>query len=143
MRRTVAIASAIALLVVLAGCHSTLKDLRGKENAWEHNQRRYTELVRWGEIERAAAFVDPEHKEQFLSLAPGFQGIRVTDVESGPPNFDEESDTATVYVVYHAYSLSTFLEKRITEKQEWHRDEGMKNTWWVKPDLGTVVTGAN
>lgn len=139
-------ATAVIAIVgwAFVGCaHSTFSDPLGKHNSLEYAQKRYTELVRWGEIERAAEYVDPDVREAYLSLANGFHGIRVTDFESGAASYDPTEDTATIHVVYHAYSMSTFLEKRIEEKQEWHRDEGLANRWWVRPDLGQVVTGAS
>ena len=130
---------ATVAFVAASGCAS-IGDL-GKKGALEDAQRRYTELVRWGEIERASVFVDPELQTEYLEYAAAFDGIRFTDFESGALQFREEDDKATVFVVYHAYSLSTLVEKKIRERQEWYREASMSNSWRVRPDLRQIVAG--
>lgn len=128
-------------LVLAPGCASTLSDPSGKHNALENAQRRYTELVRWGELERASAFVDPELLEEYLGYATALEDIRFTDFETGSLVFHDETDTATAVVVYHAYSLSTLVEKRIREDQQWYRDDKLSNSWRVRPDMRQIVAG--
>ena len=136
-----ALATALAMAVFAAiGCASTFTNPSGKKNALEESQRRYTELVRWGEIERASAFVDPELQDEYLSHAARLRNVRFTDFESGPPRFAHGNDSASVIVVYHAYSLLTLVEKQIREKQEWYREGGPKNQWRVRPALQQVVS---
>lgn len=139
--RTLTTTLLTAVLCAAFGCASTFTDPSGKRASLEEAQRRYTELVRWGEIERAGEFVDPDMLDEYLDHASAFQGIRFTDFESGHLIFDDDKDTATVTVVYHAYSMSTLLEKRIREKQHWYREDGMSNVWRVKPDLRQLIAG--
>jgi hypothetical protein len=138
MRLAMTIALAVATFAVL-GCAGTFSNPSGKKNALEESQRRYTELVRWGEIERASAFVDPEVVDAFLDQAVKIQNIRFTDFESGPPRYADGNDSASVTVVYHAYSLKTLVEKQLREKQEWYRDGGPANNWRVRPALHEIV----
>jgi hypothetical protein len=129
----------IALACIAAlGCASTFSDPTGRWTSLEQAQRRYTQLVRWGEIKRASAFVEPELREEFLSYAPYFDQIRITDVDAEEVNLDTE-DSAAVDVTYHAYSFASFEEKRILETQEWTRSDGVQNTWLVRPQLGEIV----
>jgi hypothetical protein len=139
--RTALVLSLGFALIGLGCASASLMDPTGKRNSLETAQRRYTELVRWGEIERAAEFVDPDMTVEYLENAGAFQGIRFTDFESGHLIFDEEQNTANVVVVYHAYSMSTLLEKKIRETQHWYREPGMNNTWRVKPDLRQIIAG--
>ena len=129
----------IVLLTTL-GCANSI---RMKESALEDSQRKYTELVRWGEIESASAYVDPEMSEAFIDAAAHFKDIRFTNFESGPLQFGEESETATVSVVYHAYSTRTLVEKRFIEHQKWYRDVDSENTWRVRPNLDSVAQKLN
>jgi hypothetical protein len=122
------------------GCANSI---RMKESALEDSQRKYTELVRWGEIESASAYVDPKMSEAFIDAAAHFKDIRFTNFESGPLQFGEESETATVSVVYHAYSTRTLVEKRFIELQKWYRDVDSKNTWRVRPNLDSVSKKLN
>lgn len=124
-----AYAALAALTLLCVGCAGT--DLLGRRNALEEAQRSYTQRMRWGDIERASEYVHPDLRDAFLTYAPAFRDIRITDFEIHKVDFDDMS--ATVRVTYHAYSLSTALEKRIDETQKWERAGG--NTWWVRPEL--------
>ena len=128
-----------ALLMAL-GCANSI---HRKESALEDSQRKYTELVRWGEIESASAYVDPEVSEAFIEAAAHFKDIRFTDFESGPLQFGEDSETATVSVVYRAYSTRTLVEKRFVEHQQWYREVDSENIWRVRPDLESVAKKLN
>lgn len=129
---------ALACLVGL-GCASTMTDPTGRLTSLEEAQRRYTQLVRWGEIKRASAFVEPEIREEFLRYAPYFDQIRITDVDAEEVSLDSE-DSAAVDVTYHAYSFNGFEEKRILETQQWTRYDGVHNTWLVRPQIGEIVS---
>jgi hypothetical protein len=139
MRYALVTVLGIVLLTSL-GCANSI---RMKESALEDSQRKYTELVRWGEIESASAYVDPEMSEAFIDAAAHFKDIRFTDFESGPLQFGEESETATVSVVYHAYSTRTLVEKRFIELQKWYRDVDSENSWRVRPNLDSVSKKLN
>ena len=138
MRLAIVTTSALVIIAAI-GCAGTFSNPSGKKNSLEESQRRYTELVRWGEIERASAFVDPELQDEFLDHAAAIQDIRFTDFESGIPRFADGNDSASVTVIYHAYSLSTLVEKRVRENQEWFREGGPANHWRVRPDLRQIV----
>jgi hypothetical protein len=138
MRLTTTIPLAMAILAAI-GCAGSFSDPSGRQNSLEESQQRYTELVRWGEIERASVFVDPDLQDEYLDHAIAIRSIRFTDFESGVPNFKEGNNSASVTVVYHAYSLSTLVEKQIREKQEWYREDGPANQWRVRPTLPKIV----
>jgi len=143
MRFALAPVLGFALLTAL-GCATSIFDTtRSKENALEEAQRKYTELVRWGEIESASAYVDPEVSEAFIDAAAQFKDIRFTDFESGPLQFGEDSETATVSVVYRAYSTRSLVEKRFVEHQEWYREADSENIWRVRPNLDSVAKKLN
>jgi hypothetical protein len=131
----------LAALTLLAGvgCASTFADPTGRTTALENAQRRYTQLVRWGEIRRASAYVEPDLREEFLSYEPFFEQIRFTDTEAEDVDLDPSQNTASVEVTYRAYSLATFQEKRILETQEWTRYDGIQNNWLVRPEIEEIV----
>ncbi len=142
MRLAVRALPALALLAAM-GCANATFDFAGKQNALEEAQRRYTELVRWGEIEGASAYVDPSLSADFLLEADRLRDIRFTDFESGPLRFGDDSQTATVEVVYHAYSVKTLVEKRFREHQVWYREASAGNGWRVRPNLDAIAHGLN
>jgi len=131
----------LAALVLLAslGCASSFVDPTGRQNSLETSQREYTNFIRWGEIKRAAVYVEPEYREEFLSYAPIFEDIRITDADFDQPGLDPSEDTASVEITYYAYSLTTFQEKRIVETQNWTRHDGVKNRWLVRPEIAAIV----
>jgi hypothetical protein len=131
----------LVTLLMTSGCASSFADPSGKHRTFKIAQRRYTEMVRWGQLERASAYVASEFKEKFLEDASQMLQIRVTDFEIGEPDFADDDNAVTITVVYHAFSLTTLIERQIFERQEWHREGGIKNQWRVQPDLQQIVSG--
>jgi hypothetical protein len=130
-------ALSLLALVAVAGCVSPT-DPMGRRYALEESQRRYTNLLRWGDIEKAADFVDPALRQDFLDRAAEFEGIRITDFEIGSMHYDAH-DSARVTVTYHGYSVGTFLEHPIREHQEWFREDG-SSAWWVRPEIEGIAS---
>jgi hypothetical protein len=124
------------LCLALAACISPTDPL-GREDALQDAQKKYTELIRWGDVQRAGAYVDPELREEFLALASSMEDLRITDFEIGEIEFDH--DSARVSVTYRGYRVSEFVERSAQEVQQWHRD-GLDNDWLVRPGLHDVVT---
>lgn len=143
MRRSAVIVVSMFVVVFSSGCFWPLlaemaKDPMGRSAAFELAQRKYTNAVRWGDIEQAVQLVHPDLRDEFLAFEPEFEGIRVTDFEIGELVYGEGQETATVRVTYHAYSLASMLEKEIKEVQQWER-LSMKNDWVVRPQLAGLV----
>jgi len=134
-------AGSLLCLVYLAtlGCASSWLGRSEQQNALKEAQRKYTELVRWGEIETASAYVDPAIVPDFLDNAEAFEHIRFTDFESGPLEFSDDAETATISVVYHAYSTRTLVEKKFREDQQWYREESANNGWRVRSNLDRIA----
>ena len=135
----IAAVALVATLMSALGCASSLADPTGRFNSLEEAQRRYTKLVRWGEIKRASMYVEPELRDEFVSYASVFEKIRITDTDTDEVRLDPGELTASVDVIYHGYSNATFVEKRIFETQQWSRHDGMKNVWLVKPEIGQIA----
>jgi hypothetical protein len=133
-----AIAQLVGLLVVCAvtGCVS-FSDPLGRHDALEVAQKQYTEAIRWGYLERARLFVDPEERSAFELLMPMFDEIRITDFEIGEIEGDE--DEASVTVTYRGYGRAYQVEKLFRERQQWSRVAGLKNRWHVQSDLDEGV----
>lgn len=138
MRRARGWIGILGVGLAVTACASTLADPLGRENALEETQRRYTQLVRWGEIEKASAFVEEDDRDALMAHGPRLESIRFTDYETGTIEY-QTSDEATVTVTYRAYSLATALEQEISEKQEWTREPGLANVWHVRSELPTLL----
>jgi hypothetical protein len=128
----------LGILACLATGLGCLGDPMGRALALEDAQLRYTQHVRWGNLDAASEFVDPAVRAEFLSHAPAFESIRITEYEIGPIDYGDGRESATVRVTYHAYSLASMQEQRVEEEQRWVRP-GMGNTWWVQPQLAGIL----
>jgi len=138
INRIAAVAVGMALIFGM-GCASTLTDPTGRFNSLEEAQRRYTKLVRWGELRRASQYVEPELREEFLTYAKVFEKIRITDTDTDEIRLDPGAATASVDVTYHGYAHTNLIERRIFETQSWTRHDGMRNVWLVKPEIDQIV----
>lgn len=134
------IAGQFAILILLAnglGCafgEVYWDDPMKREYALSEIQKRYTALIRFGQITQAARFVDPEQTSEFIEGFPDPGELIFTDHNSGPIQFTGDANdrkTAEVkvtYSVYHTFSLIVF---DVTEIQQWYR-EGVGNSWRVR-----------
>ncbi len=143
MRRSAVIVVSLFSIVISSGCFWPLiaemaSDPMGRIAAFNLAQRKYTNAVRWGDMEQAVQLVHPDLREEFLSYESEFEGIRVTDFEIGERVYGEGQRTATVRVTYHAYSLASMLEREIKEVQKWERLSA-KNDWVVRPHLAGLL----
>lgn len=132
---------AIAVLgPALAGCSvlAELDDPLGRHSSLTNTQRQYTQAIRWGEIETASQFVDPEWRPAFLEKSAAFEGFRITDYQIGHLDYDAaDSDAAHVAVTYRGYYTASLIERPIRERQQWHRESG--NEWRVRPDFDLPI----
>lgn len=139
MRVLAALLTAITGLGCLA-CVSP-SDPMARAYALKEAQKRYTEAIRWGDLERAAHYVDPELREDFLAQSRAFESIRFTDFEIGAVDLeDEDKLRAEVDVTYSGYVLPFYIERRVNDHQVWVREEGMANRWLVQPELELLIT---
>jgi hypothetical protein len=134
-----ALAPSFVLLLALSllGCQ-VFTDPLGRRDALEESQKKYTDLIRWGEITAAASYVEPDLREDFLELVPVFENIRITDYELGEIELDGKQ-SAELVVTYRGYLMPHFIEKTVVEKQSWKREKG--NTWRVTPEIAGLIDG--
>jgi len=113
-----------------------------RAKALEQAQRKYSEALRWGNLEKAAKYVDPEMRSDFLALSPVFDTVKISDYDIGEVEMNEETlASAEVDVTYHGYALPTYVEKRVRDHQVWYRDEKLGNQWRVRPELAAMLDG--
>lgn len=135
-------ALALALALAATGCVSPSDPLSHMDSL-EYAQKRYTEAIRWGDLERAARYVDPEMRDDFLALSEAFEDIRITDYEIGEVEMaDEEKLHAEVSVTYKGYALPYYVENSTRDLQVWQRVESLgDHRWQVKPELEPLIVG--
>lgn len=134
--RRIRLAFAAALLTATMGACAfgeiRLNDPLQREISLEDAQHRYTVLVRWSDFEKASKFVDPEQRAAYLTNFPDFREIRFTEYQSKPLTVEPDLASATVEVTYYAYTTASPIEAAITETQQWYRDPGVGNHWFVR-----------
>ncbi|MBW2270643.1 MAG: hypothetical protein JRH16_18925 [Deltaproteobacteria bacterium] len=144
--RRLSVGLLLALPLVTSACVAPLfiemfKDPYGRHDSLVRIQREYTNALRWGHPDIAAAFVHPELRAEFIDHVQKFKEIRVTDYEVGKIEWGEEQATATLVVTYHAYSMSNMVEKEIRETQHWMRLTKRGNDWVVRPRIENLIDG--
>ncbi len=128
---------AAVLLAGGTGCAS-LPDGRAPHRAgFDAAQRMYTQLVRWGEFERASEYVTEDERKAFVAEAPDHSQTRFSDYKIREVDFNEDGSEATARVSYRTYSLFSLVEKVVVETQVWSRD-AVTGRWEVQPGLAAL-----
>ena len=110
--------------------------------ALKQAQRKYSEALRWGNLEKAAKYVDPEMRSDFLALSNAFDSVRISDYDIGEVEMNQDTlAQAEVDVTYHGYVLPAYVEKRVKDHQVWYRDDASGNEWRVRPELAAMLDG--
>ena len=126
-----------ALAACLAlGC-TTVNDALAHRDQLEQAQKRYTELIRWRDAERAARFVRPERRAAFLEAAKALELIEISDFKLGEFQYGADDRSAEIDVTYRGYMLNQLVERKVHVTQKWRREEGQD--WLIDPDLEHVV----
>ena len=131
--RPLVLIALVALLGTLTGCafgEFRPSDPFDRQLTLDQAQHRYTVLVRFSDFERASAFVDAEHREDFTRRMKALDDARFTDYESETVELDDEKEKATVKVTYTIYTPALPYEIEVAETQEWSRS-GITNNWKV------------
>ena len=102
-----------------------------RQAALMEQQKHYTSLIRWSAFHKAAKYVQPERRAEFMKVAPPLKEFRFTDFESAPVDLDASGE-CTVEVTYFGYRTDSPFEVEVRETQHWKRN-GMSNEWQVFP----------
>jgi hypothetical protein len=123
MRRNALAALGGLFLLLETGC-ATIESLdwTGYEARFTEDQKLYTQLMRWEEWARASEHVPPDQRSDFMAAMRALGPIHVTDYEVGTPEYDAESQTASVHVRYFAYHKNTLQSVALSEDQHWKRN---------------------
>jgi hypothetical protein len=131
----------VALIVALSGLTTACSfgeiyftDPFLREVALQEAQMKYSSLVRWSSFHKAASYVDPDARDDFIALLPPLETFRFTDYESEPVRIDEDTGECTIHVTYRGYSVRSPFEITIKETQYWKRTS-IRNDWVVTPEF--------
>jgi hypothetical protein len=119
-----ALSSAVAFAAL--GC-ATFTD---QGAMFKETQRRYTNLMRFTDFDKARAFVAVDVKDDFRKTTEALRDIRFTDYAI--EEIETDGKTGTVTVEYSGYRASSPIVVTLQEEQLW---ELAGNTWIVRPTL--------
>ncbi len=98
-------------------------------------QKRYTESVRWGLVDDAAAFVAPELRSDFRALASReLREVRLTDYAIDELHLEPKADQARADVRYQGYWLASPFVQWVSVSQDWQHSADERR-WYVRPDI--------
>jgi hypothetical protein len=133
-RGVAAAGTALALSLALAACTSLGRFDRA--NDFEEAQKRFTQLVRWGQISKASEWVAPDQRAEFLTLAPEFTDVRFTDYEILDVKLADDARSATAEVRYLGYLVPSYLERSVDLTQQWSCEAG--SGWQVRLETARI-----
>lgn len=127
--RQAALGIASLAALVAAGCAQLQHQLE-PQFIFQESQRRYTQLVRWAEFDRAGGFVAEEARAEFLAKAAELGRVRFTDYKLRETTFSDDGDEVTVRVTYYVYLRTQPIAIALDEEQQWKREN---DAWMVRP----------
>jgi hypothetical protein len=126
----------VAALLALSGC------FQAKNNALllEDTLTNYASAIRWGNMEDALGFVDPEtlkaHPVTKLDLERYHQ-VQITTYNDSPPVRINDLEVRQV-VEIGLVNTNTQAARSIIDKQTWRLDE-KANRWWLVSGLPDIT----
>lgn len=124
-------------LLALSGCFQAKNDALLLEDTLTS----YAAAIRWGNIEDALAFVDPEtlkaHPVTKLDL-DRYHQVQVTTYNDQPPVRASELEVRQV-VEIGLVNTNTQAARSIIDKQVWRFDQ-KANRWWLVSGLPDITT---
>ena len=97
---------------------------------FRETQRRYTQLMRFTDYEKAGRFVAPDDRSAFRDRTAALGDLRFTDYEVR--EVENLGDTGTAHVEYIGYRASDPVVMTYVEDQQWERDGG---AWVVRSKI--------
>jgi hypothetical protein len=112
-----------------AGCAS----MSDKMTVFQDTQRRYTQLMRFTDYEKAGRYVVPEERRSFRERTGALGDLRFSDYDI--EDVQTSGDSATARVAYMGYRASSPIMVTYVEEQVWEFESG---TWQVRSVLEQV-----
>ena len=133
MPRIIAVMLALCLL---GGCAAVQQS---KSDLLDATLESYAATIRWGNIEQAVAFVEPEtlKAHPFTELdRERYRQVRITGYDAQPPRPSGQNEV-TLSVEIGLTNNNTLSARSVVDHQRWRYDEKLKRWWLVSglPDI--------
>lgn len=126
------------LATLLASCASN--PMHSKDDILTETLRSYGATIRWGDVARAQAFIDPkvlaERPPSQLDLAR-FEQVRITGYSEQTPVPVGENEVRQV-VEIGLVNVNTQAARSVVDRQTWRYDEATKH-WWLTTGLPDIT----
>lgn len=138
MRRRIKIVLVAIASALLASCAT--EKMRSKETVLSETLKSYAATIRWGDVARAQAFIDPkvlaERPPTSLELAR-FKQVQITGYNEQPalPVGDDE---VRQVVEIGLVNVNTQTARSVVDRQTWRYDEAAKR-WWLMSGLPDIT----
>jgi hypothetical protein len=131
--------SSVWMVLATLAAGATLSACAHQKTAlFEDTQRRYTNMVRWSDWQRAVTeFMEPEEREAFEQRSSNLTTLRFADYEIRSFEMGPDQRSATVHVRYSAFRPSSPIQIAVDETQEWYQEEETGH-WRVRSHLERV-----
>lgn len=137
MKSAVAWIASCLLISLLLGCTEQRKDDGLKARIYQ-----YAAVIRWNEIDQAAAFIAPELRAE-QSLTPTqrerWRQLQVARYNEGPQAVDADGSVRQM-VEIDLINRNTQVMRSIVDHQIWRFDPTTK-TWWLHSGLPDLDAG--
>jgi hypothetical protein len=118
--------SVLSVLVLAAGCAG----MSDRGVMFRDTQRRYTQLMRFTEFDKAGHFVVPEERDSFRATTKALGDLRFSDYQV--QDVETAGDTGTARVSYTGYRVSSPIVVTFVEEQQWERTG---DSWQVRSTI--------
>lgn len=129
----------LILVGLLAGCAS-LENTRSRAKILDDTLKSYAATIRWSDIERAEAFLDPAYREAHpLSVTDRgrYRQVQVSYYHEQPAVVVSDTEVRQT-VEIGLVNVNTQVARSIIDRQTWRYDEEAK-TWWLASGLPDIT----
>lgn len=127
----------LLLCTLLAACAT--EKMRSRQTVLDETLRSYAATIRWGDIERAQAFLDPKVRETAAPSALDLARYRQVAISgyNEQPLTPVGDDEVHQLVQIELVNVNTQSARSILDRQIWRYDEA-SNRWWLVSGLPDI-----
>lgn len=92
--------------------------------------RSYQQMIRWQEPNGAAAFVEPEHRAEYLERVAALDKIKIVEYEIKRVELTDKDMKAQVTVEFKYHHLDSIVVKSVVDEQRWEYESEGKQVGW-------------
>lgn len=119
----------ICLLLLLAGCQSLSE--RRQSVSLQEVLRNYEGVLRWGAIEQAARFFDPESERPDVAKPAAPMRVTHYEVVQGPTKVEDDKAIQTAVIQY--VFIESQVVREVVDQQTWQYDRESERWYLISP----------